>query len=120
MKWRLYRLPGSGKVWHIDSGPGTLVINCLGWHSDVPVIGREHPSAGYIAPEIFYVRAWIEVEGNLFVNDKHIARFMAPTAVFNNGPEKAKVVDVSAELSELPECELERLTRPDEFKTEVN
>lgn len=25
--WRIYRLPGSRTVWHIDMGPGTQVLN---------------------------------------------------------------------------------------------
>lgn len=73
MKWRVYRLPGSRQWWHIDTGPGTLVVNCLGFMSDVPL--RTINGPGDQVP-----RAWVEVEGNLFVGPSGYARFMAETA----------------------------------------
>lgn len=72
MKWRVYRLPGSLQFWHIDSGPGTVVINCLGFMSDVVV--RTVHGPGDMQP-----RFWVEIEGNLFVGPNGYARFMAET-----------------------------------------
>lgn len=73
MKWRIYRLPGSRQWWHIDSGPGTFIINCLGFMSDVPLQTINGP--GNEVP-----RAWVQVEGNLFVGPNGHARFMSETA----------------------------------------
>src|SRR5258706_11435561 len=33
MNWRIYRLPGSREIWHIDSGPGTQVFNVRGYQA---------------------------------------------------------------------------------------
>lgn len=33
MNWRVYRLPGSRNVWHVDSGPNTVVINVVGYRA---------------------------------------------------------------------------------------
>lgn len=73
MKWRVYRLPGSRQWWHIDSGPGTPVVNCLGFMSDVPLQTVNGP--GDVVP-----RAWVQVEGNLFVGPNGYARFMSEVA----------------------------------------
>lgn len=55
MNWRIYRLPGSRRLWHIDAGPGTVVINVYAWQSQLPVysvdIGNGMP------------RAWVEIRG---------------------------------------------------------
>jgi hypothetical protein len=53
MNWRIYRLPGSREVWHIDSGPGTPIYNVRGYsssHSHSVDVGGNHVP-----------RAWIEV-----------------------------------------------------------
>ena len=53
MKWRIYRLPGSREVWHIDSGCGTPVFNVKAYRAaDSYSVDRlnAHP------------RAWIEVK----------------------------------------------------------
>lgn len=55
MNWRIYRLPGSREIWHIDSGPGTQIFNVRGFHAaeshSVDVGGNNVP------------RAWIAVDG---------------------------------------------------------
>jgi hypothetical protein len=55
MKWRIYRLPGSREVWHIDSGEGTKVFNVRGYQAagsySVDIGGNNVP------------RAWIEING---------------------------------------------------------
>lgn len=62
MKWRIYRLPGSRKIWHIDSGPGTKIINVLALHSLCPMASIDVGCG--------YPRAWFEVHGELLVNPK--------------------------------------------------
>lgn len=76
MKWRIYRLPGSREVWHIDAGAGTQIYNVHGFHSaeshSVDIGGSHSP------------RAWIEVrESELhIVNDVAIfSRVFAKCAV---------------------------------------
>lgn len=32
--WRIYRLPGSREIWHIDAGAGTQVFNVRGYSAD--------------------------------------------------------------------------------------
>lgn len=69
MNWRVYRLPGSRNVWHIDSGPNTVVINV----------------AGYRAAETHSVdigdgwpRAWIAIDGQELHLVNGIAIFELP------------------------------------------
>ena len=54
MNWRLYRLPGSREIWHVDNGEGTQVYNVRGFEMNVPSrsvdIGNGNP------------RAWVEIE----------------------------------------------------------
>jgi hypothetical protein len=52
--WRIYRLPGSREVWHIDSGPDTKIFNVRGYESSV--ISRSVDIGGMNVP-----RAWIEI-----------------------------------------------------------
>jgi hypothetical protein len=54
VSWRIYRLPGSREVWHVDSGPGTHIINVRGFVSQVPC--RSVDIGGDNVP-----RAWIEI-----------------------------------------------------------
>lgn len=66
MTWRIYRLPGSREIWHIDSGQNTQVFNVRGFkcHADtdsVDIGGNNVP------------RAWIEV----FADDLHIINGVA-------------------------------------------
>lgn len=72
MKFRVYRLPGSQRLWHVDTGQGTTVVNVVAFMSDVPVktidIGSGVP------------RAWVEIEGNFFVDRNRVGKFMAETA----------------------------------------
>lgn len=72
MTFRVYRLPGSQRLWHVDTGQGTTVINVAAFMSDVPVktvdIGSGVP------------RAWVEIEGNFFVDRNRVGKFMAETA----------------------------------------
>lgn len=56
MKWRIYRLPGSQKIWHIDSGPGTPVINVRGFETRAEVVSVDSPNQ--------HPRAWLEISGN--------------------------------------------------------
>jgi hypothetical protein len=60
MNWRIYRLPGSRQIWHIDSGPGTEIVNVLGYKcaadtESVDIGGQNVP------------RAWIAVYGDLHI-----------------------------------------------------
>lgn len=54
MKWRVYRLPGSREIWHVDAGPKTPVFNVRGYRSNdsysVDIGGNNVP------------RAWIQVD----------------------------------------------------------
>lgn len=56
MNWRIYRLPGSMKVWHIDRGQGTRIINVFGYKINVPShsvdVENQNP------------RGWIEVDSH--------------------------------------------------------
>jgi hypothetical protein len=59
-KWRIYRLPGSRQIWHIDSGPCTQIFNVRGYRcaadsQSVDIGGDNVP------------RAWIEVIGELHI-----------------------------------------------------
>lgn len=51
--WRIYRLPGSRDIWHIDSGVGTDVFNVRGYKCLVPSqsvdIGGNHVPRAWIA-----------------------------------------------------------------------
>jgi len=62
-KWRIYRLPGSRKIWHIDSGPGTEIFNVLGYRC-----GADSQSVDTGNNEV--PRAWIEVIGELHIVNK--------------------------------------------------
>jgi len=59
--WRIYRLPGSKKIWHIDSGPCTPVVNVTGYVSNVP--NRSIGVGGENVP-----REWIEVCSRYFLH----------------------------------------------------
>jgi hypothetical protein len=71
-KWRIYRLPGSREIWHIDSGPGTQIFNVRGYKcaadsQSVDIGGNNVP------------RAWIEVHGELhLVNGIALFSFALP------------------------------------------
>lgn len=54
MNWRIYRLPGSREVWHIDAGPGTQIFNVRGFECGQN--SRSVDIGGNSIP-----RAWIEV-----------------------------------------------------------
>jgi hypothetical protein len=60
--WRIYRLPGSREIWHIDSGDGTKVFNVRGYEAQV--LSRSVDIGGNNVP-----RAWIELHGELHVID---------------------------------------------------
>lgn len=70
-KWRIYRLPGSRAVWHIDSGPGTEVFNVKGYScatdsESIDIGGNNVP------------RAWIETTAELhIVNGVALFKFQA-------------------------------------------
>jgi hypothetical protein len=54
LNWRIYRLPGSREIWHIDAGPDTQVYNvrsysCAADSESVDIGGDNVP------------RAWISV-----------------------------------------------------------
>jgi hypothetical protein len=59
--WRIYRLPGSRKIWHIDSGCGTQIFNVRGYEAQVPSIS--------IDAEAESPRAWIQLDGELHIID---------------------------------------------------
>jgi len=55
--WRIYRLPGSREIWHVDSGCGTQVFNVKGYccaadTESVDISGNHVP------------RAWIAVNNS--------------------------------------------------------
>jgi hypothetical protein len=55
--WRIYRLPGSREVWHLDQGPHTPIINVRGFES------LAHTRAVDIGGDNI-PRAWIEINGD--------------------------------------------------------
>lgn len=116
MIFRVYRLPGSQRLWHVDTGIGTTVINVYAFMSDVPVKtvdkGTGHP------------RAWVEIEGNFFVDRNGVGKFLsgsatlipeALTAIVKESNCALKVIDAAEKLSEsnLTDEQLEKLTRPE-------
>ena len=63
MKWRIYRLPGSREFWHIDSGPGTQIVNVKAFHIECPCTSVDEGGKEL-------VRAWIEVNmANLYIQN---------------------------------------------------
>jgi hypothetical protein len=60
--WRIYRLPGSREIWHIDSGAGTKVFNVRGYEAQVPSVSVD--IGGNNMP-----RAWIQMDGELHIID---------------------------------------------------
>jgi hypothetical protein len=72
MNWRIYRLPGSREVWHVDSGDGTVIYNVHGYVCMVP--SRSIDIGGNNSP-----RAWIEIDSRfeLHLMDG-VARFSNP------------------------------------------
>jgi len=54
--WRIYRLPGSREIWHLDSGPETQVFNVRGYTCLMP--SRSIDIGGMNVP-----RAWIQIRG---------------------------------------------------------
>jgi hypothetical protein len=60
MNWRIYRLPGSREIWHIDSGENTLVFNVRGYDAQVPT--QSVDIGGNNVP-----RAWITLQGELHI-----------------------------------------------------
>lgn len=53
--WRIYRLPGSRKIWHIDSGCGTALVNVAGFICHTSSKSVDLPEANR------QPRAWIEI-----------------------------------------------------------
>lgn len=122
MTFRVYRLPGSQRVWHVDTGVGTTVINVFAFMSDVPVRTVKGDGNPLIA--------WIEIEGNFFVDRNDVGKFMAESAtllpdalavIIRDSKCTFEVMDAAEKLSQsgLTDEELERLTRP-ESKPEVH
>lgn len=52
--WRIYRLPGSRSVWHIDTGPNTAIINVRAFSLDGTCAASVDMGTGF-------PRAWIEI-----------------------------------------------------------
>lgn len=80
MTWRIYRLPGSRRVWHIDSGAGTPVVNVLDIYSSVPF--RSVDTNSNAMP-----RAWFEVGGCSPDAIVHLVVFDNTSAQFVNEPQ---------------------------------
>lgn len=59
--WRIYRLPGSREVWHIDSGPETEIVNARGYRCLAP--SRSVDVGGNNVP-----RAWIAIPSSCFLH----------------------------------------------------
>lgn len=53
MVWRLYRLPGSMLLWHVDNGAGTQIINVRGFEIYAGCYSVDKPTE--------HPRAWIEL-----------------------------------------------------------
>jgi hypothetical protein len=53
MIWRIYRVPGSKNLWHIDNGPGTQILNVLGFEINAPCKNSRDETA--------FPREWIEL-----------------------------------------------------------
>lgn len=60
MNWRIYRLPGSREIWHIDAGENTPVFNVRNYECDTP--SRSDGNGGTSQP-----RSWIAVQGDLHI-----------------------------------------------------
>lgn len=56
--WRIYRLPGSRTIWHIDSGCGTAVVNVTGFKCFVNSEAVDVPNSQK------QPRAWIQVNAD--------------------------------------------------------
>lgn len=70
MKWRIYRLPGSREIWHIDGGrrtkcgqwiSETQIINVQQWNCNVD--SRSVDIGGNNTP-----RAWIEIDSPCYLH----------------------------------------------------
>ena len=79
MIWRIYRLPGSRKMWHIDSGPGTKVFNVTGYSAEK---SYSKDIGGDNVP-----RAWIEIAEQ----ELHIVNGIAVFESFVLVPESSSV-----------------------------
>ena len=62
MTWRIYRLPGSREIWHVDSGEGTQVFNVRGYAAQVPTSSIDGDASKQ-------PRAWIEARGEFYIID---------------------------------------------------
>ena len=82
-KWRIYRLPGSREVWHIDSGCGTQVFNVRGFEANVRT--KAVDIGGNNVP-----RAWIEIDSRYFL---HIINGVAMFDQFDVSPRNFCKVD---------------------------
>lgn len=60
MDFRIYRLPGSREIWHVDAGQGTPVFNVRGYECNVPSSSVD--IGGNNVP-----RAWIALQGDLHI-----------------------------------------------------
>jgi hypothetical protein len=71
VNWRLYRLPGSREVWHVDQGDGTFIVNVKGFEIYCRAfsvdIGSGNP------------RAWIAIP--IVESDLHIVNEIAVWSV---------------------------------------
>lgn len=77
MTWRIYRLPGSQKIWHVDTGIGTPVVNVYAWQSQGVKGIKSIDTATQVQP-----RAWIEIPGEVsFFVVKNVGVFMYDTFV---------------------------------------
>jgi hypothetical protein len=55
MNWRIYRLPGSREIWHIDAGCIRHAFDVKHWRSNVPTNDKD--IGGNNVP-----RAWVEIQ----------------------------------------------------------
>jgi hypothetical protein len=70
--WRVYRLPGSRKIWHIDNGPDTQILNVLGVQFDDQT---KSVDIGCGVP-----RAWLQLEHSELHVINGVAIFSYPLA----------------------------------------
>lgn len=64
MAWRIYRLPGSRLIWHVDTGPNTQIVNVRGFQIFTPCYSVDDESK--------HPRAWIELPVEWNYEEKEI------------------------------------------------
>jgi hypothetical protein len=85
--WRIYRLPGSREVWHLDSGPGTDIYNVRGYRCFIP--SHSVDIGGTNVP-----RAWIQIHCGCSLHIINGIAIFSPGGVLCKKTELSKCVAV--------------------------